>query len=132
MAHYNYSIQRAHHDRTESDRYSGSGADILRAFDDFDWNDEVTKANETQKCSPTVSVEGPDGKLVWVSGYGEPGAVEFVSEYRFHGTRSILFGLMKSEGNVSLDTQSFSQDQARKALELFVNADYSALESLYR
>lgn len=101
-------------------------------FDDFDWDSEVRKLNEFKKCSPTLTVltNGQD-EMVWVSGYGDAGSVQFVSACYFPGEVSKWFGWSKAHGTVNLHTEYFSKAQARKAVELFVAKRYDKLRELY-
>ena len=126
-------FQFAHHSHDESEINPKVGPDeAIAAFDKFDWPSEVEKANEMQKCSPTLSVlvNGLE-EMVWVSGCGDVNNIEFVSECCFPGEVSKWFGLSKAQGTVNLSAQSFSKSQARKAVELFVNKNYESLRELY-
>jgi hypothetical protein len=50
-------FQYAHHAHDESETKSNvSPNEAVIAFDQFDWEGEVEKSNELQKCSPTLSV----------------------------------------------------------------------------
>ncbi|VUD67649.1 hypothetical protein TDB9533_03909 [Thalassocella blandensis] len=125
--------QFAHHSHSESETKSSvSSEEVIAAFDNFNWPNEVEKANKLHKCSPTLSIlaNGPE-EMVWVSGYGDANNIEFVSECYFPGQVSKLFGLYKGPGTVNLSTQSFSLAQARKAIELFLYKNYDGLRELY-
>ncbi|MFL0803855.1 MAG: hypothetical protein K6L81_09055 [Agarilytica sp.] len=126
-------FQYAHHLHEESVTKSNVNvSDAIAAFDQFEWESEVNKANELQKCSPTLSViiDGRD-EMVWVSGYGEGSDLQFVSESHFPGEVSKWFGLSKSLGTVNLHTQTFDKAQARKAIELMIAKNYEGLRALY-
>lgn len=127
---YKLSLQYAHSEQDEFEESTVAADGVLKAFDDFDWMGEVAKVEHFQKFSPTLSVESPDGKLIWVSGVG-PG-LEFVSEYSFEGAFKRFFGLWKGFGLITVDTQTFVQSEARRALELFVNSRHDELVDLYK
>lgn len=97
-------------------------ADIIRAFETFDWADEVKKAEVFNKCSPTLSVESDaQDCLMWLSAIeSETGGIEFISECNFPGA-----------GDAPLGTQSFGQTEAKEALLLFVTESYEQLRELY-
>jgi hypothetical protein len=117
---YQVSCQYAHHDHSESeDLGTMESADVLRRFDAFDWSREVVDAQRLGKSAPTLSVEEPSGgRLIWVSAYGDPSSMMFVSQCRL--------------AKVELDTQDFKQGDARRALELFMRGQDEELEALYR
>ncbi|MBB6520754.1 hypothetical protein [Pseudoteredinibacter isoporae] len=126
-------FQYAHHALNESETQSNISKDeAMIAFDQFDWEGEVGKANELQKCSPTLSIliNGQD-EMLWVSGFGEGGGLQFVSECYFPGDVSRWFGLYKSKGTVILQTQTFNKSQAREALELIIDRNYDGLKKLF-
>ena len=129
----NLNFQYAHHSRDESETRSGiSLSDALTEFDEFDWSEEIEKSNKLKKCSPTLSVIiNGNHEMVWVSGYGNPDNPEFVSECYFPGEVKKWFGLTKGQGTVNLSTQTFTKDQARKAIELLIAKNYRALRELY-
>lgn len=126
-------FQYAHNTHDESEDVPISNPlDVLIAFDDFDWDLQVEKANRIQKCAPTISlILKADKELIWVSAGGDKQSMFFVSECYFPGEVSAWFGLSKKQGTVRLFTQSFSKETARRALELFINKDNSALRELY-
>ena len=128
---FKYYVQRSHHDHSESEEYFGSSAEILTLFDEFDWDGEVEKANKLGKCAPTISIEASGEKLIWVSGAGRRGSLEFVSDYSYPGIQKFLFGLIKREGIASVDARSFSRNQAREALSLFMQGNHDKLLALY-
>jgi hypothetical protein len=125
---FKLSIQRAHHERKQSDDTPNADPQaILAAFDGFGWLEEVARANELQRVSPTLSIaEG--GRLIWVSGVGDMSQVEFVSDYRFPRH---LFGLFKYNETVSA-TKALDTVRARRAIELFLNGAHEDLLRLYR
>lgn len=126
-------FQYAHHSHNESEtKRSVTPDEALEAFDQFDWEGEVEKANKLQKCSPTLSVlvNGTD-EMVWVSACGDQCNLEFVSECYFPGEVSKWFGLSRSQGIVNLNTQTFNKSQARKAVELLSLQNYQGLRELY-
>lgn len=126
-------FQYAHNSHDESEtKLNISTSDAFDAFDQFDWVGEVKKANELQKCSPTIIVlVAGQSEMVWVSGFGEGTSIEFVSECCFLGEVSKWFGLSKSQGIVNLHAQSFDKAQARKAIELLLAKNYEGLRDLY-
>ena len=94
-------------------------ADVLRAFDTFDWSREVVEAQRLGKCAPTLSVEESSGNwMIWVSAYGDPDSLMFVSQCKL--------------ARIDLDTQDFKQGDARKALEFFLRGAEGELKTLYR
>jgi hypothetical protein len=126
-------FQYAHHAHDESETKSNVSPDeAVIAFDQFDWEGEIEKSNELQKCSPTLSVliNGTE-EMVWVSGFGKRGNIEFVSECYFPGEVRKWFGLSKEQGTVNLSAQSFSQAKARQAIELLALKNYEGLRELY-
>ena len=126
-------FQYAHNSHDESEIRKNITADeAVKAFDEFDWLGEAEKANELQKCSPTLSVviDGSN-ELAWVSVFGDKHGVQFVSESRFPGEVKKWFGLSKGQGIVSLDAGSLSQSSARKVLELFAAKQYEPLREIY-
>jgi len=126
-------FQYAHNSHNESETKSNvSTSEALDAFDQFDWEREVKKANEIQKCSPTLTILiNGQSEMMWVSGFSEKGSIGFVSECYFPGEVSKWFGLSKSLGIVNLHTRSLSQAQAREAIQLMVAKNYDGLRTLY-
>ena len=125
--------QYAHHSFDESETKSVSSIeDVLSAFDHFDWDNQVQKANELQKVSPTLTliIDG-NREMVWVSAYGEKSDLKFVSECYFPGLVSKWFGLSKKEGTVNLCSQEFSLENARTVFDLMLNKDYEGLRKIY-
>lgn len=120
-------LQYAHHQHHEFDERMAFGTEVLKAFDEFDWVGEVTRAESLQRVSPTISVETAD-KLIWVSAAG----TDYISEYSYSGVINRFFGLWKTAGRVTIDTQTFSREQAREALEYFVEGRHDELLHLYR
>ena len=87
MPRYSYDLQYAD---SEGENVIEKGvappADILAAFDAFDWAGQVGLANRLQKCAPTFTIHDLDaGRLLWVSAGGEPQAFTFVNEYSYPG-----------------------------------------------
>lgn len=117
----NFNYQYSHYSHDESDTVRNvTGEEVMQAFDDFDWYGESEKANELQKCSPTLSVIiDLNSHLIWVSSYGDKNNIQFVSE-------------CKIPGRDDLDTQAFSIDDARKAFEYFINEEFDQLKRLYQ
>lgn len=131
---FKVSAQYAHHEHGESnDLGVKSPADVLKCFDEFDWEHEVSEASRLGGVSPTLSVEdATNRRLIWVSGYGDPKAPTFVSECSFPGMKKRLFGLLgEGLGLVELHTEEFNVQQARRAIELFVSDDDAGLPELY-
>ena len=131
MPHHKVSIQYAHHRHDEFEASELNDKDALLCFDEIDWPGELKKAEELQRVSPTISIEGWGDRLIWVSACGSPGAIEFVSEYTFPGKKRMLFGLIERDGTIGFDTQRFTIQQAREALAAYINRDHSRLEALY-
>lgn len=124
-------IQTASHAIEEADRRPGaSRADILDAFDRFNWKVEVAKADELQLSSPTVAVETGAG-TIWVSGIQSEHGVCFISECTFPEEKKALFGLFKVNGTRRLGSESLTPAEARRALELFIDGDKQGLCQLY-
>ncbi|MBT1063508.1 hypothetical protein KJY73_07975 [Bowmanella sp. Y26] len=126
-------FQYAHNTHDESkDMPIINPMDALAAFDDFDWELQVEEANRVQKCAPTISlILEVDKEFIWVSAGGDRQSMFLYSEYHFPGEVGAWFGLSKKQGTVSLFNQSFSKENASKALELFIKKDNSALRELY-
>ena len=77
--------------------------DVLRRFDAFDWSREVVDAQRLGKSAPTLSIEeSASGRLIWVSAYGDPSSMMFVSQCRL--------------AKLDPDTQDFKQGEELKAL----------------
>jgi hypothetical protein len=127
-------FQYAHHSHKESeDRSISSASQGLTAFDAFDWGHEVEKANELQKCSPTLSLLiAVKDHMIWVSAYGDKNDPKFVSECHFPGEISGFLGFGKKQGIVNLHTDSFSKAQAREAISLFITNSEKELRSFYK
>jgi hypothetical protein len=127
-------LQFAHHTHDECDtRHNVNRADVLQAFDDFDWAGETKKAESLQRVSPTLSVESDTkDRLIWVSSVAGSNDLEFISECRFPGEVRKFFGLSKGLGTVELTTQSFDTAQAKEALRLFLSESHSELRELYK
>ena len=105
------------------DRGVASPAEILSAFDRFDWKTEIAKANQHQKCSPTFSVLSTNPKgLFWVSAFGDPDDFQFVSSFsRSLGMHKGWFGLVEKERfDAPNCRQDVTLDEARAAVEFFV------------
>jgi hypothetical protein len=114
MARYSYSLQYAESDFDQvDDKGIAAPADILAAFDAFDWMGQVRTAEQLQKSAPTLSVREADGKrLFWVSAYDESG-LKFVNDYSGAGS-----------------TRELSITEARRAVQLFVEGHHDALLEL--
>lgn len=126
-------LQFAHHTHDEFEEKNNlSPSEMLQEFDDYDWDAETERALELEKVAPTLSIESRSkDKLIWVSSVGSRGNLEFISECHFPGEVSAWFGFGKKLGVVSLETQTFSKSEARKALELFLNKDFDQLRKQY-
>ncbi|WP_299977321.1 hypothetical protein [uncultured Pseudoteredinibacter sp.] len=127
-------FQYAHHQSDESDTtHNISKEDALNAFEQFDWDGEVEKANQLNNCSPTLSIlVNGSSEMIWVSGVGSHKCSAFTSECCFPGEVKRLFGLYKSQGTISLYSDCLNKAKAREAIELFLEKDYKGLEKLYR
>jgi hypothetical protein len=127
-------FQYAHNSHDESETKKNITAnEAAKAFDEFDWLGEAEKANELQKCSPTLSVviDGSN-ELAWVSAFSDRNGVQFVSESRFPGEVKKWLGLSKGQGVVSLNAGSLCQSSARKVIELFAAKQYESLREIYK
>ncbi|UTW45423.1 hypothetical protein KFE80_00360 [bacterium SCSIO 12696] len=126
-------FQYAHHAHSESETTKNVvRSQAEKAFDDFDWVAEAKKADELQKCSPTLTIlTNGDKELIWVSAYTNGSTVGFVSECRFPSEVSKWFGLSKKQGTVSLDTDGFSIEQAKRAISLFLDRNFISLREMY-
>ena len=124
-----YNLQLAHHAHQESDEKGiAPASEILAAFDAFDWPGQVAEANRIQEISPTFSVRDVDhDRLFWVSGCGSPEEFEFVCDYTYIGTKSKLFGLLKSQGPVGPTTRDLTFEEARRGIEFFVDGRHDDL-----
>lgn len=127
-------FQYAHHERDESETKAiHHPNDALAAFDVFDWDGETEKANELQKCSPTLSLLlNSREHMIWVSAWGEPNDFIFVSQCCFPGEVSIFLGFGKKQGTVNLHTSNFSAKEAREAISLFIAGSHEELRNLYK
>ncbi|GAA0860193.1 hypothetical protein [Aliiglaciecola litoralis] len=126
-------FQYSNHSHDESEVKSiKDPSQALVYFDQFDWAREAEMANEIQKCSPTLSLIIKEGEeYIWVSAYGDENKLSFVSECHFPGEVSSWFGLSKKLGLVELQAQSFNKQNARTALECFIEKKYDVLKGLY-
>jgi hypothetical protein len=98
----------------------------------LDWDKQVEDAIKLNKCTPTISlIYEKDKKFIWVSAGADKRSMFFVSQCYFPGEVSAWFGFSKKQGTVRLFTQSFSKENARKAMELFISKDYAALREFY-
>ncbi|AQA18788.1 hypothetical protein BST95_11610 [Halioglobus japonicus] len=129
--HLNY--QYAHHSHDESEEAGlVDAAGALEAFDTFDWEGQSALAEELEKCSPTLSlITLPKKNMIWVSSFKNGSSLTFVSQCLFPGEKKRWFGLGTKLGTISVDTQNFSTEEARKAIELYVSGNMNELRSLY-
>ncbi len=126
MPTYSYTLELA--SGRLDDKGVASAGDILAAFDAFDWPGQISEANRLKRCSPTLSIADADiGRHFWVSGCGTPDAFSFVNEYTFPGEVRRLFGLIRRSGTVAAPTHDLSPADARRAIELFLDASHEAL-----
>lgn len=116
MPGYSYTLQYAQHDVDQvDDKGAASPADILAAFDAFDWPGQARAAAELQKCSPTFSVLEEGGKrFFWVSVCDDAG-LKFVNDY--------------SGGSSG---RELSLAEARRGVELFLQGDNRGLLALLK
>jgi hypothetical protein len=116
MKRHSYSLQYAESDFDEvDDKGIASPADILAAFDAFDWPGQARAAEQLQKCSPTLAVREVEGeRFFWVSPYGPP-ELKFVNDY-----------------SDTCSTRELSITEARRAVQLFVEGDHDGLLALLR
>ena len=127
-------FQYAHHSHSESeDKKIESASEALKAFDEFDWASEVEKANELQKCSPTLtlSLNGQEN-MIWVSACGSKNDLSFISECYFPGEVSGFLGFGRKQGIVNLSTGNFSKSQAREAINLLISNSDKELRQIYK
>lgn len=91
---FEVSCQYAHHNVNQSVSLgSMQPENVLIAFDEFDWRGQVVEGNRLQGISPTFSVEEPsEDRLIWVSGYGEPENMCFVSECTVERLKKVFLG----------------------------------------
>ena len=127
-------FQYAHHSHDESEsKPITKPEDALVAFDEFNWGGEVEKANELQKCSPTITLLfNSKEHMIWVSGCGDKNNLNFVSECSFPGEVSGFLGFGKKQGIINLGTGAFSLKQAREAISLFISNSHEELRALYK
>lgn len=125
--------QYAHNEVHESEsKLIEEPEEALFEFDKFDWSRQLIKANELERCSPTLTVinENP-GNFMGVSIYGETNKEKFSSDCHFPGEVPSWFGIAKKKGTITLRTYLFTRNEARKAIELFIKEDYHGLKELY-
>ncbi|HEU4431141.1 MAG TPA: hypothetical protein VFT98_20455 [Myxococcota bacterium] len=124
-----YDLQFAHfdHDQIE-DRGVASAAEILEAFDAFDWPGQADAANRLQKVAPTFAVRDLDrDRLFWVSCCGDGGNFFFVNDYSYRGE---VRRLLRGQGWISAPTHELSLSEARRGIQLFVTGEHDALLTL--
>ncbi len=123
-------FQYAHHSHQQFDTVTDvSHSEAITAFDNFAWLVEAEKAQTLQKCLPTLSIIAePEHKLLWISCYIEGNALHFNAETKFPASIPSYFGLSQTQGICDLCNPTFSQAQARKAVELFVSESLDELE----
>jgi hypothetical protein len=126
-------FQYAHHEADESEsRIIKLEAEVLKAFDEFEWSREIVEAEKLKKCSPTLSlVLNRSDHLIWVSGFGEPQEPKFISNCRFPGQIPGFLGFGKRDGVVDLHADSLSLELARLALDHFAQNRHDQLRALY-
>lgn len=126
-------FQFSHHSHNDSDTQQISDAkEALQAFDDFDWGSEIQKANQLKKVSPTLTLSlGSNDHMIWVSAFGQEDSYNFVSNCVFPGEVSGFLGFGKKQGVVSLEAGTFTKEQARRAIELFIIGAETDLRNLY-
>lgn len=123
---YNLQFAEFEHDQVD-DLGIATSHDIVAAFDAFDWPQQVEAANEFQKCSPTFSVHDEDtDRLFWVSGVGEASRFSFLNDYTY-GREIRLLGFLRHKGRISAPTHDLSLEEARRAIELFVDGEHDEL-----
>ena len=125
--------QYAHHSHEESeDQPIDDLEQALVSFDQFDWKGEASKANELQKCSPTLTLVIKESEeYIWVSAYDDGNNLMFVSECFFPGIVSKWFGLSQKHGIVNLSGSELSQQKARRAIEHFIKKEHDELRAMY-
>src|SRR5262249_44796949 len=123
MQTFTVSVQHAHHQHDEMDNLGTLVPEqVLDAYDQMNWEQEASQAQELQRVSPTFSVQRGD-ELLWVSVCGVAPNIEFVSDYSYRGEVRRLFGLLKYQGTISKDRQDLKPAQARQAIAAFVAED---------
>ncbi|HEX5067537.1 MAG TPA: hypothetical protein VFY49_15570 [Myxococcota bacterium] len=130
MPSYTYSLQYGDSEiSTVDERGNATAREILAAFDAFDWPGQIAKANSTQKCSPTFTVdEVGTGRTFWVSGYGTPETFQFVSFYAYPVRKKAWFGLVERDGFAGPNArQDLSPSEAREAVRLFLDGRHDEL-----
>lgn len=125
--------QYARHSSSESEDLGAvTPREAVQSFDEFDWSGETERAEELKGTAPTLSlVTDRDRDRIWVSSYRAPQGLQFVSECLFPDKVKSLFGLRTKDGVVSLHTDHFSKEEARKAIELYAAKDYESLRVIY-
>jgi len=129
MTRYSYNLQLADFDHKQvDDRGVTAPRDIVSAFDAFDWPGQIEEANRLQNISPTFSVlDNESDRLLWLSGVGEPSEYYFIIGYSYQGEISSMFGFKRTRGTINAPTKDLSLDDARRAVELFVDGDHDRL-----
>ena len=133
MPSYTYSLQYGDSEiSTVDERGSATSREILAAFDAFDWPGEIAKANATEKCSPTFTIDEVEtGRTFWVSGCGTPESFQFVSFYSYPVRKKAWFGLVERDGFAGPDArQDLSHAEAREAVHLFLDCRHDELMRL--
>lgn len=127
MPRYEYDLQDS--EGTTKAGGAAPSAEILAAFDRYDWSSEITRANEVQHYSPTLLIRDPDtGREIWVSACGDAQVFQFISYYAYPVRKKAWFGLVERDGFAAPQCrQDLSLAEAREALRLFLEADHDAL-----
>ena len=127
-------FQYAHHTHDQFDTVTAvTDNQAIKAFDDFAWRTEAEKAKLLQKCLPTLSIIiEAEHKLLWISSYLEGSDLHFIAETKFLVSSSSFFARSETESIRDLSNPSFTQTQARKAIELFVSESLDELEMHFK
>jgi hypothetical protein len=118
--HFTYQVELARYEFGQPDQKGETDYDsFIKSFEEFPWNDQVEKANEIQKVSPTLTVNNNEkNEGLWVSAMGDSRAQVFLIGYIYPKQVKGFFG--------------FGKPRSRKWMEIYLTDDRNVVKECFR
>lgn len=115
---FTYEVEKADYDSGQKDELGEIDYDnFIKSFDEFPWAEQIEKANQIKKISPTLSVKANQkNETLWVSGVGDK------DKYSF------LIGHIYPKDTV----KSFGQQKLKKWMVIYATEDKEIVKECFK
>jgi hypothetical protein len=118
--HFTYQVELAGYEFGQADQKGETDYDsFIKSFEEFPWNDQVEKANKSQKVFPTLTVnDNEKNEALWVSAMGDSRTQTFLIGYVYPKEVRGFFGLGKP--------------RSRKWMEIYLTDDRNVIKECFK